>query len=522
MLCVAVCATIALAALPARAQTITLQSILAARAAAMAKLHARDPKTLHVAGVIQGEGLNGFFTSWLSGENSRDDEEIGMRKMSTLRRGDSLYAIDENGNVRQLRGLLLARSRTEELIDSGEFARRPQNDRYTGTQTLPDGRTAYAIVVAPPGGQPETVYLDTRTLLIDRLAYTDVDRTMTDDYYDYGTFGGAVVARRVIESDGEQGYDLERQTTAVIVDKPVSAAVFAVPQSPVIQTATPVTVPLEEHQGHYYVRVSVRGHDLRFLLDSGAQGIVFDTRTAAKLGLVPIGSLEVEGAQRTGGLGIVALDGLQIGGVTLPLREAAIIDLHNAGGSFDMDGVLGYPFFAEAEVQLDATRHTLTFAKPGMLHAPGDGVPVDVDRQLVEIAGSVNGTPGQFVLDTGNTSELLIFAPFMAAHPSLIPYTDVKRFASNYGVGGSVRAVAAHVDELRFGSYKFYNRVANVMETSTGAFADRFDAGNIGMGVLQNLIVTFDLAHERVFFDRSSAFDDGRYRPNVDCALNCR
>ncbi len=36
-----------------------------------------------------------------------------------------------------------------------------------------------------------------------------------------------------------------------------------------------------------------------------------------------------------------------------------------------------------------------------------------------------------------------------------------------------------------------------------GAFADRFDAGNIGMGVLRNLVVTFDVANGKVYAAQS-------------------
>jgi Aspartyl protease len=245
---------------------------------------------------------------------------------------------------------------------------------------------------------------------------------------------------------------------------------------------------------------------------------VLDSRAAAEQRLKPTGRLEVTGAQRTGGLGVAMLDSIQIGGAALPVHVVTVLDLNGVTGAFNADGVLGYPFFASAEVTIDPVAKTMTFAKPGALRAPGSPLKVDVDRQLVEVAGKVNGAEGRFVVDTGNSTELLIFAPFMKTHPYLVGL-EHRHFANNYGVGGAARAVTAIVDELDVGDYKMFNRYASLMQTDSGAFADRFDAGNIGMGVLRNFVLTFDLANSQMYLQRSTAFDDGRYRTRYDqCA----
>ena len=51
------------------------------------------------------------------------------------------------------------------------------------------------------------------------------------------------------------------------------------------------------------------------------------------------------------------------------------------------------------------------------------------------------------------------------------------------------------------------------MEHPTGvAFADRVDAGNVGLGVLRNFVATFDLGNAAMYVTPGSAFDDGRRR----------
>jgi hypothetical protein len=492
--------------------------VLAARKKALSAMHVRAPKTLEVSGTIEGAGLQGTFHSWSNGTDSRYDQRIGTRMQSTIRSAKHQYAFDDNGNVREIRGLMAQRRRTEEFIDTGDFVAEPQYDTFEGAVQLPDGRSAYAIQVKPPGGLAETVALDAKTSMIDRISYDDDDGVSTADFYDYRVFAGALLAQHEVDSNGDHLYDLSRFAQRVAVDRPLDRSVFAVPSNSEIQTAHPVTVPLEEHDGHYYVQVRIHNRPYWFLVDTGAQAVVLDNHVAEELGLKAQGHLEVSGAQRTGGLGLSELDGLQIGTATLPLHVVTVLDLRNVTGSFEADGVLGYPFFASSEVTFDASRHSMTFGRPGSLRPAGSELPVDIDRQLVEFNGKVNGVDGRFVLDTGNSAELLLFGPFMKTHEGLLPPGN-RQFANNYGVGGSVRALSAIVDELDMGGYRFFNRYANIMLSEQGAFADRFDAGNVGMGVMRNLIVTFDISNGKVYLAQAPGFDDGRRRPRTESLM---
>ena len=455
--------------------------------------------------------MQGVFHSWQSGGNSRYQERFGIRDETSLRIGDRQYVINQSGNVRELHGLLLRRQHTQDFIDSEQYVSQPQYDTFGGRKQLPDGRAVYEIAVAPPGGQPETIDLDAATFMLDRISYDEEDGTSTEDYYDYEPFAGALIAQREVDSNGDRDYDVERVAQKIFVDRPIGASVFTLPQTTEISAAKPVTVPLTERQGHYYVQVGIGSHDYTFLVDTGAQAVVLDSRVAQELGLKPVGHMEVAGAQRTGGLGVAKLDSIYIGAATLPVGVVTVLDLRGSTGQFDADGVLGYPFFASAEVTIDPVADTMTFAKPGTLHAPGEAIAVDDDRQLVEVQGKVNGADGRFVVDTGNSTELLLFEPFMRAHPYLVQF-EQRRFANDYGVGGAALAVNATIDELDVANYRMFNRYASLMLTRQGAFADRFDAGNIGMGVLRNFVLTFDLANAQMYLQRSTAFDDGRYR----------
>lgn len=459
--------------------------------------------------------MEGEFHSWQAGDDQRYDESVGGRSNSSLRVGDRQYIVNESGNVRQLQGLLLRRQRTQDFIAGDGFVQQPQYDTFAGAKQLPDGRSVYEIVVAPPDGQPETIDLDAKTLMLDRISYEQEDGTSTEDFFDYRSSYGVLVPQREVDSNGDHLYDVTHSVTKVFVDRSINASVFAVPANNVVQTDKPVTVPLVNRDGHYFTRVKIGTRDYQFLVDTGAQGVVLDARVAQDQHLIPQGHLEVAGTARTGGMGIARLDAIQIGGVTLAVHSVSVLNLRGSTGRFDADGVLGYPFFASAEVTIDPVAQTMTFAKPGALHPQGDAVPVDADRQLVEIQAKVNGAQGRFLLDTGNSTELLLFSPFMHDHPYLIAFQE-RHFASAVGIGGPTATIAAVVDELDLSNYRLFNRYANLMQSDHGAFADRFDAGNIGMGVLKNFVVTYDLANARVYMQGDAAFDDGRARPRYD------
>ena len=493
----------------------SLASLLAARRTAMQRMGATGAKSFEMDGTLAGSALFGRFQSWHNGDNDRYDESEGVRRESTIRIGSRVYVVNSTGNVRELRGLLLQRQKSADFIDSQDFVTEPQYDRLIGLETLPDGRSAYAIEVTPPGGLPETIDLDVGTSMIDRISYDSDDGVTSEDYYAYHVVGGVLLPSREVDSNGDHAYDIIRTTLHASVGEPVPSDVFAIPANTVVQTDKPVTVPLTYRGGHNYVTVELRRRRCTFLVDTGAQAVAVDSSVAAEVGLQIEGHLEVAGVQRTGGSGIAPLGGIEIGAATLPVGVVTVLSLRDVAPPYTVDGILGYPFFASAEVRIDQAAGTMTFGKPGSLGTDGSEIPVDSDRQLVEVHGAVDGIGGRFVLDTGNTNELLIFAPFAQMHPRLAPVA-ASHSSYNFGVGGSTRAISTVVDELDFGPFRLFNRVAAVMATSQGAFADRFDAGNIGMGSLKNFVMTFDLAHGRMYARPGPQFDDGRFRSTYE------
>jgi hypothetical protein len=115
-----------------------------------------------------------------------------------------------------------------------------------------------------------------------------------------------------------------------------------------------------------------------------------------------------------------------------------------------------------------------------------------------------------FIIDTGSSSDVLLFRWFVELHPGVVPFTAQQGL--NYGLGGATNAYRSSLDELTIGSTPMYHRSTDVMLAKQGAFADRFDAGNVGLGVLRNFVLTVDEFNLALFIERASDFDDGRSR----------
>ena len=274
----------------------------------------------------------------------------------------------------------------------------------------------------------------------------------------------------------------------------------------------PETIPLVARDGHLFAPVTIGEKTYEFLVDSGAQNVVLDRGVASELGLVSRGAFEASGARRTGGVALATVPSLRVGTRgTIGTLVVATLDLDAVVGDRRIDGILGYPFFASFAVRVDAANKTMTIATPGTLADRGTRVPLDVDRALAEVSLRVAGRlDAPFIVDTGNASNLLLYHPFVARHPEVVAFTTNAR--NSLGVGGSAQSYRTSLAELGFAGIPFYNVDTDVMLATSGAFADRTDAGNVGLGLLENLVVTFDESNAALYVERGSAYDDGGAR----------
>jgi hypothetical protein len=487
-------------ALRASDATVPLATIFAAYQRAT---HTSDIATLETSGTIVGEGLDGDFHSWRRGGDERDDERLGPRTETTLRVGDRMWVRNANGNVRELHGVLRRRALTAEFVDSGAFLQAPERARFVGYGSIGAER-AWRVEVNADGGEPETLWIDVRDGLPLRTEYIDGDGPTYVDLSDWRDVGGQRMPFRSVTTDGEHAYDVVEQTTFVRVGQPIDDARFAPLPSRTIAADGVQTVPLVQIGPHVGCTVTIDGHAYAFLIDSGAQNVLVDTSVARRLHLDEVGSLEVRGAVRTGGLHVAPLAHLGIGNASLDDLLVSTIDLQPGLGGAQIDGILGYPFFASSLVQLDFAQGVMRFGPPGSFTPPGERIALDVDREIPEAPVLLDESiRAPFIVDTGNSGDMLLYAPFVRAHPGVVATTGSR--STNYGVGGSDATYRTHLARVRIGDLPIARPTVDVVEAANGAFADRTDAGNVGLGVLRNFVVTFDLANAAMYLVPSGA-----------------
>ncbi|HEY0613753.1 MAG TPA: aspartyl protease family protein [Candidatus Elarobacter sp.] len=473
--------------------------------------HADDIRTFAAEGTLAGNGLTGTFTIVRDGTNEREDDVLGPRHDTSLRLGDRFFMRNPNGNVRELRGFLRRRARTEEVIDSGAFIRHPELARFAGWGDA-NGTKVWRLEVNAQGGEPETLWIDPASGFPLRLEYLDGDGPTFVDYADWRDVKGRKIAFRSTISDGDHRFDTVQQTTGVRIDEPVDPANFAPLAPRVLATGGVHTVPLVERGGHVGVTVRIANRDWFFLLDTGAQSILVDAAVLKAAGIAGQGAMEVRGASRSGGLTVAVLPKLEVDGAAMDDVVVSSLDIaHSLGGGLQIDGILGYPFLASAVVEMDFAAHALRFGPPGSFVPRGTPVPLDVDRELAEATLRVNGRlDAPFIVDTGNSGEMLLYRPFLDAHPGLVPFAPSTSW--NYGIGGANATYRTSLDELKLAGFDLYHRSVDVVLAKNGAFADRVDAGNVGLGVLRNFVATFDLGNASMYLAPGPAFDDGRRR----------
>lgn len=255
------------------------------------------------------------------------------------------------------------------------------------------------------------------------------------------------------------------------------------------------TLPLEPYRKTIALRATVAGQPGRFVFDTAGGISLITPAFAERIGVAPWGRLS--GHRMMGDrLDAGRVDGLtfHLGDLALTAPVVGVLDLMSLfpEGAEPIDGLIALDLFAGRAVTIDLPGMTLTVESPDSLAGRVSGraeLPVLLARELQgrALAASVGVSTGQgtiwLELDTGNGGTLLVSKPY-AALLGLDPD-------------------AAGPQEADF-------EVANGLRARGPAFTpDMILDGNLGMPFLRELVVTLDLAEERLWIARPEPASDG-------------
>jgi hypothetical protein len=268
----------------------------------------------------------------------------------------------------------------------------------------------------------------------------------------------------------------------------------------------PDVVPFTFVDGHIFVDAQVDGHGpYRFAVDTGA-GNAVATDVADALGLKTGPPFDVDGTgEHTVRARATHIALLRLGATDLTDQPAIVIpfdELRNVEGVPGFAGLIGHQLFERYVVRIDYAGETLSLIQPAA-YAPSGGVVVPFtlagDTPLVE--GDVDGMKGRFTIDTGDRGALSLTAPFVKAHALIERYAPRTEGVSGWGIGGPVRAYIVRPKQLRIGSIVITGPVTRLTEARHGFFTSDSIAGNIGNGILERYVVTFDFTRRRMVLE---------------------
>ncbi len=445
---------------------------------------------------------------------SRMEMALGPIAMTTGSDGKTTWEQDGTGNVRILGGEELAERDADTGFSLEDFdpAHNPAGT-VVKLRPAPDPEGSYVIDVKPKNGSQQTIYLDPKTYLVRKtvehkggltgvisvLAYTLRDGTEIPSHLAIQYAGLPLVIDAVLKSEARM---------------PAVTAAFFAPPTPAKDwqflasgPRTAASLPFSTDNSEIVVPVTINGHALRFLLDSGS-GTAFVTEGGAKAaGLTTQGDLPALGYGGSAATGLAADTTLDIGGavrlshLTLHvIKDPAITRLLAARGG--VDGAVGYELFARMTVSIDYAQKTLTLTDPSVApptQTAGSSVPIKLENRMPTVLASVDGkAPGRFLVDTGDSGAAHLYTQYAAAN-GLLPKANDPAVVTRQGigVGGQMTETLSPNHSLRIGG----ERVSGLMlSTVSGPGISQLSsqAGGIGNVFLSHFTVTFDYARGRM------------------------
>jgi len=500
-----------IAACPAGATGL---DVLAANAAASGAAAWDRPGTFDLDYAYSGQGLTGTVRTRydLFGKGFVDTYVTGPQAGASGFDGTNAWEKEPSGIASdQKGGDTLPLAFNEAYRDGNLWWRRDRGGASIADkgETTEKDASFDVLTVTPRNGKHFDAWFDAKTHLLARTVEVQGSQTITTFFSGYAPVDGRVIAHKIVIDDGSGVSNRQTETLTVARVLPVEpAASFAQPQTllhdaSLAGNAAETTVPFRLINNHIFADVSVNGgKPLLFIFDTGGHSLL-TAETSKELRIAAVGAETMTG----GGSGFVQggitrVASLSVGGATITDQPVTVTDFGSAATEgIDVKGMIGYEFFARFVTRFDYGAHTITFIDKSRFDPKDAGTPVPIVlyNQLPQLAGSYDGIPGLFCIDTGSRMPLLLTGPFVAAHGLRAQASNGVEAMTGWGVGGPSRSFVTHGGELKLGDVTIDHPLTMMsLDTGGSAAAEAFP-NNIGGGVLKRFVVTLDYDHYTMY-----------------------
>jgi hypothetical protein len=366
---------------------------------------------------------------------------------------------------------------------------------------------AWEVVATYASGHVVRTYYSPRTDEIVRVEHVSAGHETHTTYDDFRTDArGRTRPWHYFGGDERPDNDFDYRLVRDDLDADITDADLEIPHDRRTLVEFPagneaVRLPARVVNGRIYVRVTIAGRGLDFLLDTGAASLTINDTVARDLGLMIYGktSQTVAGTFTTGR---VVVPELTIG--PLALHDVVMHTVPFSASetkSVRVVGLLGYDFLSAVALKIDYGNGAIDASKPGTLVAPPGSGALDIRLNSgapVARATIGNATGDDFIIDTGAAFSYVIFQRFARAHPEALEVEPRESYGS--GVGGTFGYRTIETKRVLIGTWSF-DDAFGVEALSANAFGFDNEDGLIGADILKRFTVYLDYSNDRLFLD---------------------
>ncbi|MGE5848809.1 MAG: aspartyl protease family protein [Candidatus Methylomirabilota bacterium] len=235
-----------------------------------------------------------------------------------------------------------------------------------------------------------------------------------------------------------------------------------------------------------------------FMIDSGAAPLALDVELAKALNLSLWSGEKDPETKQTVEYGWLA--SFQVGPMTLRNVTVAVSDLGAMRMGLDerLAGVLGFPFFEKAVIEVDySTGSVSCFDPKGYTLPRGEWQPLTLMDYRPTLTARLEGDiEGLFVLDTGSTGTALFHPDFVQKH-ALSEHRSFRR-VKRYSWSGESEVLQAKIAWFELAGHRFEEPTVRFELPNTPRTKLAGLAGIIGQGFLREFTVVFNYPESKI------------------------
>jgi hypothetical protein len=470
--------------------------------------------TLYIAGSANGAGSTGTFSHLTDSAgrsiDARDQqaysEALGFDGVSGWRR-------DRSGGTHRLNSpVALEMARGQAWLDKRGWCLPGLGGASLAKYRVAvDGGVSYDVFkVAARAARPLELWFDPSSGILRRAVLQLKGTTLSHRYSDWRKIPrGPLVAYSQTDEYVEEEEKEELRVREVRVQNTRSFDAFAMPGQPrdhFIRGGRKSTTVAYQGDGNVIfipVKIASKG-PYPFLLDTGGH-LHLTSEIAAATGQKHKGATTTFGPTAAVASSAVSVSELSIGDAVLLRQHAGVLPLKTFGTDrrpkAPMAGLIGLELFTRFTVEIDKRRRIVTLRDIATPPVPrGTAVPIVFSEDAPILAGTVEGKPGLFVVDSGNSGSTILQTGW-ANRNGLQPV--LRR-----GVPGRAQAIGAALEQIisrasvGVGPFVFPNEVVSFLPgrpTTPGEHES--DAGNIGQRILRHFNEIWDYKRGKVWLE---------------------